>query len=224
VSGITDVNPYNYSAPGFLGDQSASVTVLFKFTGDTGEDAVLAWAGHISTRADWGNDNSAVAISGASYHTSQESFGDYNASNDLGGGKQDLQLQSSAVIFPATITINKVTDINSTQSFNFELQRPVNTVDVLAGKLDINGNFTIDSGDDGKFVDSGNETFTVVDGAITGISGGDNNNQVNSYFVNNDGLVVSGSSNGPVSTHLILRGPDLLRSPSLMEARLPLMT
>jgi hypothetical protein len=63
-------------------------------------NSVLAWAGHSSTRADGGPDNSAVAISGSPYHTLLIGL-------DGSGGNQDLSLSAAAVIFPGSITIIK---------------------------------------------------------------------------------------------------------------------
>src|SRR5262249_27857525 len=73
---------------------------------------VLAWGGHISTRKDWGNGGSAVAISGSPYHTRLIDL-------DGSGGNQDRSLSAAAVIFPATITIIKDAVPNSLQDFAF---------------------------------------------------------------------------------------------------------
>jgi uncharacterized repeat protein (TIGR01451 family) len=63
---------------------------------------VLAWGGHIATRKDWGNGNSAVAISGSPYHTRLIDL-------DGSGGNQDRSLSAAAVIFPGFIHIVKNT-------------------------------------------------------------------------------------------------------------------
>jgi hypothetical protein len=61
---------------------------------------VISWGGRIATRKDWGNNNSAVAISGSPYHTRLVDL-------DGSGGNQDRSLSAAAVIFPAVINITK---------------------------------------------------------------------------------------------------------------------
>ena len=73
---------------------------------------VLAWGGHISTRADWGQDNSAVAISGSPYHMRLIDL-------DGSGGNQDRSLSADAVIFPGSITIIKNAIPDDPQDFSF---------------------------------------------------------------------------------------------------------
>jgi hypothetical protein len=103
----------------FAGDSTTCITVTFTTasTGFTGT-VVLAWGGHIATRANWGIDQSAVAISGSPYHMRNESFSAGNI------GQQDRSLSASAVFFPAVVTIIKeVTTFDqtnaSTDSFGF---------------------------------------------------------------------------------------------------------
>ena len=102
---------YCYSAgTGFTGDKSASITI--SFTASVA-NPVLAWGGHISSRADWGASNSAVAVSGSPYHTRLIDL-------DGGGGNQDRSLSADAVIFPGSITIVKqTTPDGASQLFNF---------------------------------------------------------------------------------------------------------
>ncbi|MEO8350061.1 MAG: hypothetical protein ABI610_14230, partial [Acidobacteriota bacterium] len=61
---ITSVSAYTLSGS-YSGNSSTSITITFTTTGST---AVLAWGGHIATRADWGLDNAAVNITGSPYH------------------------------------------------------------------------------------------------------------------------------------------------------------
>ena len=110
---ITSTDPYFYSSgTGFTGDKSAGLVI--HFTPDAGvTNPVLAWGGHIATRADWGQTNSAISISGSPYHTRLLDL-------DGSGGNQDRSLSAEAVIFPATITIIKTTvPAQSAQSFAF---------------------------------------------------------------------------------------------------------
>ncbi len=107
---VTGVSAYSYSnGAGFVGDKSASITVTF--TADV-VNPVLAWGGHISTRTDWGSENSAVAIPGSPYHTRLLDL-------DGSGGNQDRSLSAAAVVYPASITIIKDATPNSAQSFDY---------------------------------------------------------------------------------------------------------
>jgi len=107
---ITGLSSYSYSnGAGFVGDKSARITV--SFTASVA-NPVLAWAGHIATRADWGSANSAVAISGSPYHTRLIDL-------DGSGGNQDRSLSADAVIFPGSITIIKDAVPDNAQDFAY---------------------------------------------------------------------------------------------------------
>jgi Prealbumin-like fold domain len=107
---ITSVSSYSYpDGSGFAGDKSARITINFTASQ---ANPVLAWAGHISSRADWGLNNSAVAISGSPYHTRLINL-------DGAGGNQDRSLSADAVIFPGSITVIKDATPNGPTSFSF---------------------------------------------------------------------------------------------------------
>ncbi|HET7449700.1 MAG TPA: hypothetical protein VFJ78_03830 [Gaiellaceae bacterium] len=107
---ITSVSAYSYAdGAGFSGDKSARITINFTASQ---ANPVLAWGGHISTRADWGQNLSAVAISGSPYHSRLIDL-------DGAGGNQDRSLSADAVIFPASITIIKDATPNGSTSFPF---------------------------------------------------------------------------------------------------------
>jgi uncharacterized repeat protein (TIGR01451 family) len=107
---ITSVSAYSYpNGAGFTGDKSARITITFTASV---ANPVLAWGGHIATRADWGTNNSAVAISGSPYHTRLIDL-------DGSGGNQDRSLSAEAVVFPASITIVKNAVPNDPQDFSF---------------------------------------------------------------------------------------------------------
>jgi hypothetical protein len=107
---ITGLSTYSYSnGAGFVGDKSARITV--SFTASVASP-VLAWAGHIATRADWGSANSAVAISGSPYHTRLIDL-------DGSGGNQDRSLSADAVTFPGSITIIKDAVPDNAQDFGY---------------------------------------------------------------------------------------------------------
>ncbi|MGZ3183958.1 MAG: beta strand repeat-containing protein [Telluria sp.] len=178
-------NPYVLTGS-YAGDSSTSLTLKFLYTGNgtapAGQlgSAVVAWGGHIAARPDWGVGNSAAAISGSPYHTALTSFVDNDPATSESVGQQDRSLASAAVTFPGAITVTKQTDPDgSPQSFNFEFQRPANTVDVLSngtaagsGLLDLSGDGVITSTDTGRFTDSDGEVYSVTaGGALTRISG-----------------------------------------------------
>jgi hypothetical protein len=115
---ITGVSSYTLS--GTYADTSAtSITITFTANSSTGE-AVLAWGGHISSRVDWGANNSAVSISGSPYHTSDIAFTcGPNNSGHCSTGKQNRALAAEAVVFPGSITIVKDADVDGSTSFSF---------------------------------------------------------------------------------------------------------
>jgi hypothetical protein len=106
---ITQVSAYSGGATFPVGDNSRRITITFTATQ---ANPVLAWAGHIATRANWGSGNSAVAISGSPYHTRLVDL-------DGSGGNQDRSLSAEAVIFPGSITIIKDAVPNDAQDFSF---------------------------------------------------------------------------------------------------------
>ena len=110
-------NPSSYSHVGtFAGSSSAGFNVYFTATHGT---AVLAWGGHIASRADWGNGHSAVGISGSPFHMRLMDLLCSNVSN-CGAGRMDRSLSSEAVIYPASITIVKEAATEGSTEFNFE--------------------------------------------------------------------------------------------------------
>jgi hypothetical protein len=84
-----------------------------------GSTAVLAWAAHISTHLDWGAGNSAVSLSGSPFHTSLVQYTFNGTAVNI--GSQDRSLALSAVIFPASIAINKTISNGPSNTFNFTL-------------------------------------------------------------------------------------------------------
>lgn len=107
---IASVSAYSYpNGTGFTGDKTARISITFS---TTVADPVLAWGGHIAHRSDWGQDNSAIAISGSPYHMRLIDL-------DGSGGNQDRSLSADAVIFPASITIVKQASPEGSTSFPF---------------------------------------------------------------------------------------------------------
>ena len=106
---IQTISP-GYSVSGsYAGDSSTRFTINFR--ADVA-NPVLAWGGHIASRADWGVNASAVAISGSPYHMRLIEL-------DLSGGNQDRSLSASAVIFPGSIKIVKDATPDGSTSFPF---------------------------------------------------------------------------------------------------------
>ena len=119
------------------GDSTKSITLTFTANATS---VVIAYGSHISTRADWGNANSAINISGSPYHNYIVAFPGANS------GNRDLQLSAEAVIFPATITITKLVAnspaFRSVQSFLFN----------VAPTVAATSQFSLTDSDAGQFV------------------------------------------------------------------------
>ncbi|MFI3191148.1 MAG: hypothetical protein QX190_16510, partial [Methylococcales bacterium] len=180
----------------YSGNSSTSITLNFTYNGTTGGEAVVAWSGHIATRVDWGDSNSAVTIPGSPYHMALSSFTGGSASV----GAQDRSLSADAVIYPGSITVEKqATPDGSTQTFNFEMTRPNNTVDVIAGGyIDLSGDGVIDSKDAGKFLDNDGEIYSITDGSNISKVSGIGDNKINGYTIINGQLDTS--NNGTTGT------------------------
>jgi uncharacterized repeat protein (TIGR01451 family) len=104
------LGPYSYpDGAGFVGDKSAQLAIPFV---PNVSNPVLAWGGHIASHVDWGNGNSAVAISGSPFHMSLVGL---NGS----GGSQDRSLSNDAVTFPGSIIIVKHSDAPGSTAFSF---------------------------------------------------------------------------------------------------------
>src|SRR5829696_2007805 len=102
----------NYVLSGtYAGNSATSIDIQFTATGT---DAVLAWGGHIASRQDWGQGNSAIAINGSPYHMQLLTLIPPDQ-----GGNQDRSLSTDAVIFPASFTTIKDAIPNGATSFPF---------------------------------------------------------------------------------------------------------
>lgn len=105
---ITDVSEYSLTG---TYSEASQTRITITFTANA-TNPVLAWGGHISTRMNWGTNNSAIAIAGSPYHMR---LIDLNGS----GGNQDRSLSSAATIFPGKLTIIKDARPNTAQAFDF---------------------------------------------------------------------------------------------------------
>lgn len=106
---ITNVSTPVIASGDYTGSSRTEVSVTFTAAV---ANPVLSWGGHLARRGDWGNDASAAAIEGSPYHMRLIAL-------DGSGGNQDRSIQSSAVIFPARITIYKHASPPSLFAFNF---------------------------------------------------------------------------------------------------------
>ena len=93
---ISSVSAYTLTGP-YSGDSSTSITINFTAGNST---PVLAWGGHIATQSDWGQGNSAIAVTGSPYHTRILDL-------DGSGGNQDRSL-SAAAVFPSPAITTQV--------------------------------------------------------------------------------------------------------------------
>ncbi len=93
---ITAVSDYGFRGD-FSNGSKTSITVSFLATVN---NPVLAWGGHIGTRADWAPELTAVHIPGSPYHTMLVSL---NGS----GGAQDRSLSAAAVYALPELTVIK---------------------------------------------------------------------------------------------------------------------
>lgn len=110
---ISAVSTYTVNGT-YLGASQTSIKISFV---PSVSNPVLAWGGHISTRMDWGTDNSAIAIDGSPYHMR---LLDLNGT----GGNQDRSLASDAAIFPGSLSIVKDAAPSSSMSFGFTATGP----------------------------------------------------------------------------------------------------
>ncbi|MGG5820814.1 DUF7507 domain-containing protein, partial [Falsiroseomonas sp. HW251] len=202
LGGATILNVSSYALTGaYSGDSSTAITVTFTYNGDGTDNneagtAVLAWGGHIAARDEWGNGLSAAAISGSPYHMRLIGFTDNDPSTSESVGNQDRSLSSAAVVFPGSITLVKQTDPDgSSQSFNFELTRPANTVDVVAGSVDLSGDNVIDVSDTGRFTDtSDGEVYSITGGGSIVKLSGTGDGKINGFNIVGGKLDINGDN------------------------------
>ena len=81
----------------------------------TSSQVVLAWGGHIASRRDWGDGNSANAVPGSPYHTRLIAL-------DGSGGNQDRALAAAAVCMPPNCAISGPTTVCPTTGYTFTAQ------------------------------------------------------------------------------------------------------
>jgi len=111
---VTNPGSYVLDAP-YTGDSTTRIRLYFTAKAAT---VVIAWAGHIASRMDWGIDASAATINGSPYHTMFDDFDCSDASN-CNVGAADMALASAAVVIPASITVVKSVPATSGTSFPY---------------------------------------------------------------------------------------------------------
>ena len=85
---------------------TVSVAMEIVFTkANNANNVVLAWGGHIASLLDWGQGNSASAISGSPYHMYVETVVKTNDGSMICNGNMDCQLSSDAVTPAPTCSI-----------------------------------------------------------------------------------------------------------------------
>ncbi len=109
-------NPSTYSFNGTFESSSQTGTSVYFTAAST--TVVLAWGGHIASRADWGPGKSASAISGSPYHMRLLDLACSNVSN-CGSGNMDRSLSSAAVTAPSSITVVKQATPEGETQFSF---------------------------------------------------------------------------------------------------------
>ncbi|MFC1797437.1 DUF11 domain-containing protein [Pseudomonadota bacterium] len=128
-------------------------------------NAVLAWGGHISSPADWGNGTTASDIKGSPYHMSNISLDDSTGESVAGGG-QDVQLSAAAVFVPSLINVTKISNADGTFAFESDIDGmtllPIGEAGPTTWYLDRDESKTIDA------MKSGEVTITE-----TGLPAGD---------------------------------------------------
>lgn len=108
-----DLTDISYDTQGSLTHNQSETTIDVTFV-PSDSTAVLSWGGHIASRFDWGNGNSAGGIEGSPYHMRLDDW----SLNNL--GNQDRSLMAGAVIRPSTMTIVKQADPEGDQAFSFD--------------------------------------------------------------------------------------------------------
>jgi hypothetical protein len=151
---ITAVSAYSGGGAFPTGDNSRRITLTFT---PTRANPVLAWAAHISTRLDWGNANSSIAIPGSPFHTRLIDL-------DGSGGNQDRSLSNDAVVFPAKITITKHSNNPDSTSFPFTAgPSPLSNFNLVDNSASGDTSKVFDITDPANF-----KTYTVTEGSVTG--------------------------------------------------------
>ncbi len=102
-------------------DSTTKISLAVNFN-PIGTEAIVAIGGHISTRMDWDDFNSAINITGSPYHMRLIDLRDMSGGepgDPVAQGSQDVQLSADAVFFPTSLSIFKDAGGNNTQSFPF---------------------------------------------------------------------------------------------------------
>ena len=152
ISGLT----VDVGAPANSGDCVSIMTVNFTLSNPAAK-VVLAWSGHVAANNNpgsggyWGAGN--AVPTGSPYHF-HAGFPQLSGGQSYNVGNQDLQLASSAIAAPSTITIIKDTVPDGPQDFGF----------TTTGALTPN-TFNLDDDADGTLLNT--QIFSVVPGTYS---------------------------------------------------------
>jgi hypothetical protein len=158
---ITSSSAYTLTGP-YTGDSATKITL--NFTVDNGSTSVvIAWGGHISSRADWGFDGTAIDISGSPYHMRLKDV----------TGNQDRSMQLDAIIFAGSLTINKIA-ITRDGTGSSNIAFPFTTVNSGLGNFSLIDNIAGPNGasitDNAIFAFGAANTITVTEDTVAGWS------------------------------------------------------
>lgn len=152
---ITNVSGYSTTVAG-NGDITKYLTITFTANQ---ENVVIAYGAHISTRDDWGVNNSAIAITGSPYHNFIQEFPGANQ------GNRDLQISEDAVIYPGRLIIVKNTSpAQSDYQFPFMISGQISSM----FNLDTDPNTATPDSNTSSIVFFGNQnSVTVKEGQLS---------------------------------------------------------
>jgi hypothetical protein len=108
ITSLQYVEPGSWS----VADSSQRLRITFQATSAR---VVLAWGGHITSRRDWGDGNSANAVPGSPYHTRFIGL-------DGKGGNQDVALAAAAVCLPPNCAISGPTSVCPATPYTYTAQ------------------------------------------------------------------------------------------------------
>jgi hypothetical protein len=176
----------------FSGGSTTSIAVTFTASETS---AVLAWGGHIATRANWGATNTSLSLDGSPYHMGLSDFWGFGV--PAGFCPLELCLPRGGTRFPATLTIIKVANVPggvTGQPFDF----------TASSNFGGSTSFTLfDNGVDGA--DRTTRTYLGATGEITVLENATTNWSLTNISCSVDaGGGILGSASGSVGSRQVL--------------------
>ncbi|WP_228850850.1 hypothetical protein [Aegicerativicinus sediminis] len=148
------INSMTYVSQGDLAAASSTTVLRIVFTTDGG-DLILSWSGHIAKKTDWGDGNSASAVSGSPYHSRILQWDEGNNGDFTSVGNQDRSLSAAAVINPPPCNVagpGLVCPSSTGHVYENDAVLPNSTSIIPDGykyQWSVTGNGNISSGDSG---------------------------------------------------------------------------